>query len=67
MNETGFWTIEAQSFGTLHNLGPLEQASHDFWVIRRPDGTIFKELHGLAAKDSTPAGRCRLRYSVKID
>lgn len=54
MSETGFYQIEAQSYGILGT------ASHDFWVLRNSDGAIVQELHGLAynpvTKEILPVG-----------
>jgi VCBS repeat-containing protein len=47
MSGSGNYQIEAQSYGILGT------ASHNFWVLRNPDGVIVQELHGLA---TTPEG-----------
>jgi len=47
MSETGIYKIEAQSYGILGT------ASHDFWVLRDPNGAIVGELHGLATNPET--------------
>jgi hypothetical protein len=41
------WKIEARS------LNVLGFGSHDFWVLRAPDGRIVAELHGLATDRTT--------------
>lgn len=55
MSSTGYYTIEAQSYGILN--GMLEVASHDFWVLRNPDGVIVQELHGLATHIDPETGQ----------
>jgi len=47
MSGTGYYQIEAQSYDILG------VASHDFWVLRDPDGNIVQELHGLATDPET--------------
>jgi Ca2+-binding RTX toxin-like protein len=47
MSGTGIYQIEAQSYGILGT------ASHDFWMLRNPDGSIAQELHGLAYDPAT--------------
>jgi VCBS repeat-containing protein len=45
MSGTGYYQIEAQSYDILG------VASHNFWVLRDPDGNIVQELHGLATSE----------------
>lgn len=40
--KAGDWTIEARAFRLVR------WCSHNFWVLRGPDGTWHGELHGLA-------------------
>ncbi|MCK5431786.1 MAG: hypothetical protein KAJ03_03530, partial [Gammaproteobacteria bacterium] len=42
MSENNIYRIEAHSYDILG------AASHNFWVLRGPDGSIIQELHGLA-------------------
>lgn len=42
MSGTGYYQIEAHSYGIAG------VASHNFWVLRGPDGAIIGELNGLS-------------------
>jgi VCBS repeat-containing protein len=47
MSGTGYYQIEAHSYGIAG------VASHNFWVLRGPDGAIIGELNGLAYNPET--------------
>ena len=53
MSGTGYFTIEAQSYGIVIDVG----ASHNFWVLRDPDGNILGELHGMATHINPETGQ----------
>lgn len=58
------YSIEARS------LRVVGVASHNYWVLRAPDGTAMAELHGLATDRGTgravPIGTDERRHSLRI-
>jgi hypothetical protein len=57
MSGTGYYTIEAQSYGIVIDVG----ASHNFWVLRDPGGNIIGELHGIATHINPETGQRELQ------
>jgi VCBS repeat-containing protein len=61
----GEYSIEARSMGVVGGL-----ASHNFWVLRGPNGEAIAELHGLATDRNTgeavPIGTDNSKHSLRV-